>query len=222
MTTSSVGATGSSTTGGTSTSSTPANTIGSQDAFLQLLVTQMQNQDPLNPMDSAQITSQLAEISTVTGVNNLNTTMQQLVASNNTSQMLSASSLIGQTVLVPGNAVPLSSSGQAVFGINLPSAADSVQVTIKDASGNVVHTMNLGSQAAGVDALAWDGSTDAGGTAAAGNYTVSVAATVGGAAVAATTLQSGSVIGVIQGANGPQLNLGAQGNVAVSSVAQVL
>ncbi len=202
-------------------STAAANTVASQDSFLKLLVTQLKNQDPLNPMDNAQITSQLAQISTVTGVNNLNTTLQQLVANDSTSQLLSATNMIGHNVLVPGSALTLA-QGQAVFGVNLPVAADGVQVTIKDASGNVMHSMNLGKQPAGVLALGWDGTADSGAKAAAGVYTFSVTATQGSTAVAATTLSSALVQGVVQTASGPQLDLGALGKVGVSAVAQFL
>jgi flagellar basal-body rod modification protein FlgD len=198
-----------------------SNSVASQDSFLKLLVTQLQNQDPLNPMDNAQITSQLAQISTVTGVNNLNTTLQQLVTNDSTNQMLSATNMIGHNVLVPGSATTLN-QGQAVFGVNLPGAADNVQVTIKDANGNTVHSMSLGSQPAGVLALSWDGTTDSGAAAAPGNYTFSVTATQGSTAVAATTLSSATVQGVVQTATGPQLDLGVLGKVAVSAVAQFL
>jgi flagellar basal-body rod modification protein FlgD len=129
--------------------------------------------------------------------------------------------MIGHNVLVPGSSMALA-QGQAVFGVNLPSDADSVTVTIKDSSGAVVHSMNLGKQPAGVLALNWDGTADSGSAAAAGNYTFSVTAAAGSQSVAATTLSLGLVQGVVQGASGPQLDLGSLGKVSVSSVAQYL
>src|SRR5580693_3920451 len=85
-----------------------------QNQFLTLLVTQMQNQDPLNPMDNSQMTSQLAQLSTVSGIDTLNTTLQSLVGSYQTSQTLQATSMIGQNVFTPGNTMTLA-SGSAPF-----------------------------------------------------------------------------------------------------------
>jgi flagellar basal-body rod modification protein FlgD len=212
-------AAGSTATTGSATSA--ANAIGSQSAFLQLLVTQMQNQDPLNPMDNAQITSQLAQISTVDGITNLNTSIQQLISNSNTSQTIAAAGMLGTTVLVPGSTMTLN-SGQAVYGINLPQAAGTVQVSITDASGNVLQTINLGAEPAGVTALTWNGAEASGATAAAGTYSFSVTAAQGSTAIAATALTGAVVQGVTQGTNGPQLNLGSLGTVPVSNVQQIL
>src|SRR4051812_28080749 len=102
-----------------------------QDKFMTLLVTQMKNQDPLNPMDNAQVTSQLAQLSTVTGIDKLNSTVEALKGSYQTSQTLQATSMIGHGVLVPGSATTLV-EGKALMGIEMSSPADKVQVTIRD------------------------------------------------------------------------------------------
>jgi flagellar basal-body rod modification protein FlgD len=197
-----------------------SNAVGTQSAFLQLLVTQMQNQDPLNPMDNAQITSQLAQISTVNGITSLNTSMQQLITASNANQTIAAAGMLGATVLVPGSAMNLS-SGNAVYGVNLAQAASNVQVAVKDSSGNTVSTINLGALPAGVNSFNWNGAESSGGTASAGSYTFSVTATQGTTAVTATALSSGVVQGVVQGSSGTLLNLGSLGNVPVSSVQQI-
>jgi flagellar basal-body rod modification protein FlgD len=202
--------------------SNSSNAIGSQSAFLQLLVTQMQNQDPLNPMDNAQITSQLAQISTVDGITSLNTSMQQLITASNSNQTIAAAGMLGATVLVPGSAMNLA-SGNAIYGVNLAQAASNVQVTVKDSSGTTVSTINLGAQPAGVTSFNWNGAESNGGTASSGSYTFSVAATQGTTAVTATALSSGLVQGVVQGSGGTTLlNLGSLGNVPVSSVQQIM
>jgi flagellar basal-body rod modification protein FlgD len=90
-----------------------------QDRFMKLLITQMKNQDPLNPLDNAQVTSQLAQLSTVTGIDKLNATMGTLKDSYQSSQALQATSLIGHGVLVPGNTTKLA-DGKAVLGMDLP------------------------------------------------------------------------------------------------------
>ncbi len=162
-----------STTSGTSATATTDTGVGSQDYFLKLLVAQMNNQDPLNPMDSAQMTSQLAQLNTVQGIKKLSTQLDSLLGDVNASQSLQASSLVGHSVLVPGSTLELA-SGQAVAGFNLSADADDVKVTIKDASGTVIHTADLGKQSAGIENFVWDGSTDSGSAAAAGAYTFSV------------------------------------------------
>lgn len=192
-----------------------------QDKFLTLLVTQMRNQDPMNPMDNAQVTSQLAQLSTVTGIDKLNTTMQTLMGSYQASQALQAADMIGHGVLVPGSRLDLV-EGSAIAGFELEGAADSVQVKILDESGIPVRTMDLGSQKAGVIPLAWDGKTDGGATAANGKYTIEVKALQGGEKVNSTALTFGAVSSVSTGAQGVTLNLPGIGDVKLSDVRQIL
>src|SRR5881398_2014263 len=142
-------------TGGSGTDSVGADT----DKFMTLLVAQLQNQDPLNPMDNAQMTSQLAQLQTVTGINNLNTTLNSLSTSFQSSQSMQATSLIGHGVLVSGSNVTLA-SGKSILGVSLGSDADDVKIAINDANGNTVDTIDLGPQKAGSSPLIWDGVPD--------------------------------------------------------------
>jgi flagellar basal-body rod modification protein FlgD len=153
-----------------------------QNRFLTLLIAQMKNQDPSNPMDNSQLTTQMAQLSTVTGISQLNNSLSTLMSNLNSSQALSTANMIGHSVLAPGNSIQLTSdttkdasgtettSQKAVFGVNLSGTASSVVVTIKDSSGAVVHTTDLGTQAAGVVPVIWDGSNDTGGKVADGNH----------------------------------------------------
>lgn len=191
-----------------------------QDRFLTLLVTQMRNQDPLNPLDNAQVTSQLAQISTVNGIEKLNTTMQAMSSGFNAGQSLQAAAMIGHNVLIPGSTLQLA-SGSGVFGIDLAKPADQVKVTIQDAAGHAVQVMDLGPQAAGSLTLEWDGKTSDGAQAAEGGYTVSVSALRGDQKVDAQTLAFGTVHGVSQGNQGVQLNVGALGSVGIADVKQI-
>ena len=125
-----------------------------QDRFLKLLVTQMKNQDPLNPMDNAQVTSQLAQISTVNGIQQLNTTMQSLSSSFLSSQSMQSTSLIGHTVLTDGNSLNIADGVPAYAAIELAQAADSVKVNIVSPAGNIVRQLDLGPQPAGLVAIA--------------------------------------------------------------------
>ena len=171
--------TSSTTSSGTSSTSTTDPAAGSQDYFLKLLVAQMNNQDPLNPMDSAQMTSQLAQLNTVQGIEKLSTQLDSLLGDVNASQSLQASSLVGHNVLVPGSSLELS-NGQAVAGFNLSADADDVQVSIKDSTGTVIDTEDLKAQSMGLGNFVWDGSTSSGAAAASGAYTFTIAATSGG------------------------------------------
>ncbi|MHB1099064.1 MAG: flagellar hook assembly protein FlgD [Burkholderiales bacterium] len=191
-----------------------------QNQFLTLLVTQMQNQDPLNPMDNSQVTTQLAQLSTVNGINNLNTTMSSLSSALLSNQVLQSASLIGKTVLADGSSMTLQNGG-ASYGVNLPQAVDSMTVSITDAAGNTVKTLNLGAQQAGTLSLQWDGTTNAGAQVPNGTYNFSVKASQGGTSVAATTLSPSVVSSVSQNANGVQLNLGNGSTVDLSAVKQI-
>jgi len=191
------------------------------DRFLKLLVTQLKNQDPLSPMDNAQLTSQLAQISTVTGITQLNDTMTSLSASLGSNQYLQAANLVGHNVLVPGNKLQLA-GGAATGGINMSAAADSVVVSVSDASGRVVRKIDMGAQEAGPQKLSWDGKTDSGAAAAPGLYSFTVAATQGGTAVTADALMSGHVDGVVVGTGGTtQVQLGQLGRADLSSIIQI-
>ncbi len=191
-----------------------------QDRFLKLLVTQMKNQDPLNPLDNAQVTSQLAQISTVNGIEKLNATMQALASGFTAGQSLQAAAMIGHSVLVPGSTLQLSGTTD-VFGIDLAQPADQVKVTIHDASGREMQVMDVGAQAAGPLTLEWDGKTSDGAQAAEGSYTVSVSALRGDQKVEAQTLAFGTVHGVSQGNQGVRLNIGALGSAGLADVKQI-
>ncbi len=192
-----------------------------QDRFMTLLVTQMKNQDPLNPMDNAQVTSQLAQLSTVTGIDKMNTTLESLMGSFQSNQSLQAANMIGHGVLAPGASVVLA-DGKGMLGVELAEPADKVQVTIRDAAGKLVHAIDMGSMKAGMQQLQWDGATDSGGVAASGQYTFEVTATRAGEKVDATKLAFGIVDSVSMGAQGVKLNIPSLGAVNFTDVRQIL
>ena len=154
-----------------------------QDRFLKLLVTQMKNQDPLNPMDNAQVTSQMAQLSTVNGIEKLNATL----AAATKAQAFQSVSMIGHYVLAPGDSINLA-GGKALAGVELQSAADSVKVNITDANGVTVRTLDLGKQDQGVVSFQWDGKTTDGLDAPNGTYGFNVTATLAGKSIAPTAL----------------------------------
>ena len=202
------------------------------DKFMTLLVTQLKNQDPLNPLDNAQITSQLAQLSTVTGVNKLNTTLESLKASYQASESLQAANMIGHGVLVNGDRVQLV-DGKSILGVELDSAADKVDVIITDpTTGKDIQTINLGKNDAGVIPIAWDGvldpkNVDADGkpvTLKNGEYLIRVVATRGGEELDdARTLSFDSVASVTTNAkDGVKLNLPSKGVVSMADIKQIL
>lgn len=192
-----------------------------QDRFLKLLVTQMKNQDPLNPMDNAQVTSQMAQLSTVTGVDRLNVTLQALSDSMTSNQSLQAASMIGHGVLVPGKGVDVV-KGNGYGGIDLAQSADKVDIAIYDHAGALVHNIRLGAQKAGLVNWQWDGRDKTGATVADGSYSFTVDAAQAGKKVEATALQFGMVNSVLQDKQGVTLSVGQLEGITLSQVRQIL
>jgi flagellar basal-body rod modification protein FlgD len=193
--------------------------------FLTLLVTQLKNQDPMNPLDNAQLTSQLAQLSTVTGVNKLNTTLESLKSSYQSSEAMSATNMIGHGVFVEGSFVNVA-SGQSILGVNLASAAEDVKVIVTDpATGKDIKTIELGTQAAGIVPITWDGIADGATTSVKdGQYSFRVVATLAGSKLEdATTLAFDSVSSVSNSAtDGIKLNLPTKGQVTLADIKQVM
>ncbi len=204
----------------TAAAAASVSTSKTRSDFLKLLVTQLQNQDPTAPMDNAQMTSQIAQLNTVDGINSLNTTLQAMAANLQSSQTLQASSLLGHQVLVASSATQLA-QGQAAMAVDLAQAADAMTVTITDSAGKVVRTLNLGPQAAGVQNFSWNGSTDAGSSAADGSYSFAVKATRATQPVSATTLAAGTVNSVSIGSSGLSLSVSGLGSVAMADIKQI-
>lgn len=214
-----------------SSSGTSSTTSGStsqdlQNSFLTLLVAQLKNQDPTNPMQNNELTTQLAQINTVSGIEKLNTTLGSISGQIDSSQSLQASSLIGHGVMIPGTNVLAGSKDGVVtttpFGVELDRAADKVTATISDKNGQVVRTIEIDSLTAGVHAFTWDGSLDAGGNAPDGAYTVAIAASNAGASMVATPLSYAVVNGVTRGSDGAKLDLGLAGTITMDKVRQIL
>jgi len=181
-----------------------------QSRFLTMLTAQLKNQDPTAPMDSAEMTSQLAQISTVDGIERLNKTLQTLVSDSQSAQGLQAAALVGHGVLVPGNAMTVI-NGAGGFGYELAESADEVTATIKDSNGLVIRTLQLGSAESGIQVVPWDGKSDSGAQVADGQYSVSVAAKRGTTAVSASVLSAQVVSGVLK--TGTSMSVEAGGAV---------
>ena len=203
------------------TALTDSDPKAAQDKFLKLLVTQLKNQDPLSPMDNAQVTTQIAQLNTVTGIQDLNKSMQAISGTLNSAQVVQSTALLGKSVLTQGNAITF--SGQpAGFGFDLTQGADNVNVNILNALGQTVSTQSLGALKSGLQTIEWDGKGDDGRAAPAGNYTFAVQATVNGAKVSSTPYQL-SVIKSLEnmGAEGIRLTTQTGGTLSLSDVKRV-
>ncbi len=220
-TTGSTGAT--STTGGAAASSSSASSgvnLGGTD-FLTLMLAQLQNQDPTSPVDSNTFLTQLAQLSEVQGITQLNTSFSSLSTSLASNQALQASSLLGHQALVNSTTAQLASGATVSGAVNVPQTTSSVVLSIANSAGTVVQTVNLGAQSSGLANFSWNGTQSNGSQAPAGTYTLSAAyAGATSSSAAATTLVNGTVESVSMGAGstGLTLNVSGVGSVPYSSV----
>ncbi len=206
---------------GTSGTATKVGSDETEDRFLKLLVAQMRNQDPLNPLDNAQVTNQLAAINTVKGIDKLNESLQKLVDRGETGSPAEAAAVVGRRVLVEGDALELPEGGTAKAGFDLAAPAASVKVELIGRDGRVADTRQFTNLPAGLQAFEWDGKT-AEGRLDPGRYTMRVSASDAGAAVEATPLTAVPVLAVTRGADGATLQLGAHGSRALDDVRAIL
>ena len=190
---------------------------GSEDRFLKLLVAQMQNQDPLNPLDNAQVTSQMAQINTVSGVEKLNKTMNGLTAQFLQMQTLQGAALVGRDVTVAGNAVNISGDvGHGAFDLASDASASKVEVLRPD--GSVLDTLQLGPQKAGRVNFDWPAKGAVAGSDAQSDIRFRVVATNNSAPVAATTYMRDKVVAVNMGGDALTLELQRAGSVPYTQV----
>ncbi len=200
---------------GGSSATTAANDAGSADRFLKLLVTQMQNQDPLNPMDNAQITSQMAQINTVAGLQTLNTSVQGLGAQFMQMQALQGAALVGHEVTLQGNRMAVNGdTGMGYAGFELGAPADVVKVEVLNPAGRVVDTLNLGALDGGRHDITWDARQ----ADPALEYRFRISASAGAQAVATTALMRDQVQAVSTTGGGLVLSTLFSGDVGYGDV----
>lgn len=199
----------------------PTDTKKMSSDFMKMLVAQLQYQDPTKPVDSAQMTSQLAQISTVDGINKLNETMSSLAKGLQGNVISQAASMIGRDVLVPGNNISLT-QGNAMFGVQMSEAADAVNVSILNDSGKTVKVMSMGPQAVGNLPITWNGTNANGESLPSGNYTFQVSASSNGKALRAVPLERAGVASVTNTADGVSLNLNNNKSILAADVRQIL
>ena len=210
-------ATGGTSAGGKTDSATdPA---AAQDRFLKLLVAQLNNQDPMNPLDNAQMTSQIAQINTVTGIQQLNETVKGLAGQFAAQQLMQGSAMVGRQVLVEGNSLALDSEAhQATGAFDLAGSAASVKVQVLDPTGKEVGTVDMGALPAGRYNFAWNASQYQGDSA----LRFKVLAANGEAAVGSTPLSVDSIVAVSMDNGSLQMQLSRGGMTTQSGIKAIL
>jgi flagellar basal-body rod modification protein FlgD len=203
------------------TSSATGNSAMGETQFLQLLTAQLQNQDPLNPMDDTTFVAELAQFSSVEQLTSVNTNLQSLMVAQASSNDTSAASLIGTQVLYNSGSVALGATGGATLYANLGSAAASGTAVITNAAGQTVRTLQFGSEPSGAVQIPWDGTDDQGNALPPGTYTVTITANdSSGNPVTVTSQAEGLVTGVNFSAGYPQLLINGN-EVQMSNVDQI-
>lgn len=215
------GASNTSSTAGSS-SLTGSSASDLQGSFLTLLVAQLKNQDPTNPMENNELTTQLAQISTVSGIEKLNTTLGSVSGQLTNNQQLQASALIDHGVMIPGSKILAGNEATTPFGVELQQAADKVTATITDSSGKVVRTIDIGGLSAGVHTFTWDGSMTDGTSAPDGAYNVAINASNGGTQLVAQPLNFALVNGVTNSNGSTLLDLGTYGTTTLDEIRQII
>lgn len=197
-------------------------TLG-QDAFLKLLTEQLKNQDPLDPMKNEDMVAQMATFSNVAGISEMNSTLKGLAAQMSTANSSQAISYVGKTVLVEGDTAYPNTDGTLDAVLPLDADATEVTVQISDSAGNLLRTINMGSQSAGDVAINWDGKTDDGGDAPAGPYKIAATVKQNGTTIAGKINVWAPVTSVSLGSDGSgtTLNLAGLGSRPLSDVREV-
>jgi flagellar basal-body rod modification protein FlgD len=194
-----------------------------QEEFLELMTTQLQNQDPFKPMESGDFLAQIAQFSTVEGIGDLNAGFEQLSASLVSNQALQASNLIGRSVLAPTGVAALEQGGSIRGSAQIPAASGDVSVSVYDQAGQLIRRIDLGSQAAGDIEFQWDGLRDDGQYAAPGNYFVTAEASIDDRNEAVDTLLASEVRSVtLSNSGGLLLDLNGIGSLDFKEVRQIL
>ncbi|HEX7011155.1 MAG TPA: flagellar hook assembly protein FlgD [Steroidobacteraceae bacterium] len=202
--------------------SRPKDQLG-QAEFLELMIAQLKNQDPFKAMDPSQFLGQLAQFGTVSGIQEVQGAISSLSESMRSAQVLEGATMVGRSVLVAADEIALAEEGSVAGAVDVPEGATNVQITVRDAAGQIVRRIALPDGSAGLKDFTWDGLTDEGTRAAAGEYTFEAVGTVAGASSSLETLLSSRVSSVIiDPARGLTLNTHDLGAQRLSDVRRVM
>jgi flagellar basal-body rod modification protein FlgD len=190
-----------------STSSGVGGTVTEQTQnFLKLLIAQIQNQDPMAPMDASSMTSQMSQLNMVSSIGDMNRSMTAMLSQMQSVNFMNQAALIGHSPVVAGGGISFDGTNAAVLGANAVNSLTSAVATIKDANGNTVNSMDMGSLEVGMNNFAWDGKDADGNTMPAGMYYLSISGTsTTGAKEIPTAYVASPVMSVSKGSNGDAL-----------------
>ncbi|KRG64363.1 flagellar basal body rod modification protein [Stenotrophomonas humi] len=202
------------------TSTKKKDTLDQAD-FMRLMTTQLQHQDPLKPMDNSQMVAQMAQLSTVQGINDLNSTVKGFQQSMSSDQILRGAALVGHEVLVPSTKLSLEAEGGATGTVAAPGAG-TVTIDITDANGVKVDQLSVPATAAGEVSFDWDGTDADGKRMPPGSYTITATHTdSSGAQSKLNTYVQAEVESVTVGADGLYLNLKGLGTAPLDYVLRI-
>jgi len=193
-----------------------------KNQFMELMIAQMENQNPLEPQDNGAFISQLAEFSSLEEMQKLSGSVNSFASQYQSTQALQASAMVGRTVLVPGTESPLGADGTISGIIELPESTGSLSVNIFNGSGELVNNFNMGQQPAGTVPFVWDGTNSDGEYMPFDQYSFKVESSQGGEVKQMNTLLSANVNSVSIGQSGEiTLNLSGMGSVPLENVREI-
>jgi flagellar basal-body rod modification protein FlgD len=194
-----------------------------QDDFLTLMITQLKNQDPMKPLDGTAFIAQLAQFGAVSGIQEMQTSMETLAASLRSTQALNGASLVGREILAPTDSIT-HTEGVSVSGeVEVPEGVSTVEIRITDSAGEVVRQMTVPATD-DIARFTWDGLRDNGAAAGSGDYAIEAIGRIGAESESLNVLMSGRVSSVSIDANGAglTLNTGALGPISMADVRRVM
>ena len=194
-----------------------------QEDFLELMITQLRNQDPLKPMESGEFLGQIAQFGTVSGIQDLQNSFSDFSSKLFSSQALEAASLVGRQVLVPGDTSVHMAGNHTVGSVDLPNSVNQLDIKVYTATGQLVRTINMGAQDSGMSEFAWDGVNDDGQMMPSGVYRFEAETSNGTTTRAADTYLNTQVLSVELGRTDGSMTLetSSLGSVDFSTVKRI-
>ncbi|ALD15282.1 flagellar hook capping protein FlgD [Buchnera aphidicola (Aphis glycines)] len=198
------------------------NPLDLQNNFLSLLIAQIKNQDPTDPIKNTELTSQLAQINTATGIERLNNTVGKFSDKINQNQNIQISSLIGHRVMIPNSQIVHTKDIKTEFGIDLIGYATSAEIKILDEKGKVLHIKTIKDAKPGIYSFTWDGLDLDKNTVPTGKYNVNVIAKNKDKDIPVEILCEALVHSIITSSRDPIIDLGAMGTTTLSKIRKIL
>lgn len=205
---------------------TQESTSGSSDLgkneFMELMIAQLNNQNPLEPQDNGEFISQLAQFSSLEEMQNLSGSVDDVVGQFRSSQALQASAMVGKTVLAPSETGILGAGGEISGTIEVPASTGGLRLSVENQNGELVRQIDLGSSVAGTRSFSWDGKDGNGNALPEGTYRIVADASYPDGVQQLSTMISANVDSVSLGGDGSiTLNLAGMGSIALSDVKQI-